>query len=39
MTDNAFITMIVVLTLVWGGFAALLTYAVRRESRKRKTEK
>lgn len=36
MTDSAFITMIIVLSLVWGGFGILLTYAIRRESRKPK---
>lgn len=35
MNDQAFVTMIVVLGLVWGGFAALLAYALRRERRKR----
>ncbi len=35
MTDQAFITMIIVLGGVWGGFALLLTFALRRESRKR----
>lgn len=35
MNDQAFVTMIVVLGLVWGGFAALLTYAFLRERRKR----
>jgi heme/copper-type cytochrome/quinol oxidase subunit 2 len=38
MTDSAFITMMVVLSLVWGGFSALLFYAMRRESRKRRAE-
>jgi hypothetical protein len=36
MTDSAFITMLVVLVIVWGGFAGLLAYALRQESRKRK---
>lgn len=35
MTDQAIITMLIVLGGVWGGFALLLTYALRRESRKR----
>lgn len=38
MTDSAFITMVVVLSLVWGGFSALLVYAMRRESRRRHEE-
>lgn len=39
MTDSAFITMAVVLSLVWGGFASLLVYAMRREARKNRQEK
>ena len=35
MTEQAIITMTIVLGGVWGGFALLLTYALRRESRKR----
>ena len=35
MSDNAFITMLCVLGIVWGGFAVLLGYALRREAGKR----
>lgn len=31
MSDSSFITMLVVLGLVWGGFATLLVHAFRRE--------
>ncbi len=37
MTENAVFTMVIVLSLVWGGFISLLGYAMRRESRKRST--
>jgi hypothetical protein len=35
MTDQAFLTMLIVLALVWGGFAVLLVSALRREKHKR----
>lgn len=38
MHDQALVTMIVVLALVWGGFILLLLYALRRERRKINTE-
>jgi hypothetical protein len=34
MTDTALFTMLAVLGSVWGGFAVLLVFALRRESRK-----
>lgn len=38
MTTTALVTMILICTLVWGGFAVLLVRAVRREGRKRRAE-
>lgn len=38
MTEQAFLTMLAVLGSVWGGFSLLLLYALRRESRKSKTQ-
>lgn len=38
MNDQAFVTMLVVLGIVWGGFAALLIYALRRERSKRSSD-
>jgi hypothetical protein len=39
MTQSALITMILVLGLVWGGFATLLFHAMRREKQHRRKEK
>jgi len=35
MSSTALVTMIVVLTIVWGGFLLALTAAIRRETRDR----
>jgi len=35
MASSSWITMIVVMAFVWGGFATALLLAVRKESRKR----
>lgn len=37
MTWPAVITMILVMTVIWGGFLAALICAVRREQRKKET--
>ncbi|CAN5658034.1 hypothetical protein BH23GEM3_BH23GEM3_17660 [soil metagenome] len=34
MSTAGWITMIVILSFVWGGFALLLSFALRKESRK-----
>jgi hypothetical protein len=36
MNDGAFFTMLLVLGTVWGGFALLLAYALKREAAKRR---
>lgn len=36
MSTTAIVTMVVICGTVWGGFAALLTYAMRREGAKRR---
>ena len=36
MTPSTWVTMILTLTLVWGGFAFAILIALRKESRKRK---
>ncbi len=35
MSTTALVTMIAVLTIVWGGFLAALTLAIRKEARNR----
>lgn len=37
MTTAALVTMVVMLTLVWGGFATAVGVALYREKRKRRT--
>ena len=36
MTGQATLFMVVILTCIWGGFATLLTIAIRRDRRRRK---
>jgi len=36
MNDSAFVTMLVVLGIVWGGFLLILGYALKREAGKRR---
>ncbi|MCP4658946.1 MAG: methionine/alanine import family NSS transporter small subunit [bacterium] len=35
MTTTAIVTMVLICGLVWGGFATILVFAIRRERRKR----